>query len=88
MRLAKLLRLDKVLQKQILGNCCFKKVEKLLGLNILKELIAEFFTIANFKMKLYVQVNLHIKLNPMFIRMKFKKQRWSKKEITARKIIK
>ena len=81
MRLAKLLRLDKVLQKQILGNCCFKKVEKLLGLNILREL-------ANFKMKLYVQVNLHIKLNPMFIRMKFKKQRWSKKEITARKIIK
>ena len=81
MRLAKLLRLDKVLQKQILGNCCFKKVEKLLGQNILREL-------ANFKMKLYVQVNLHTKLNPMFIRMKFKKQRWSKKEITARKIIK
>ena len=81
MRLAKLLRLDKVLQKQILGNYCFKKVEKQLGLNILREL-------ANFKMKLYVQVNLHTKLNPMFIRMKFKKQLWSKKEITARKIIK
>jgi len=64
-----------------MDNCCLKKAEKLLGLNILKEL-------ANFKMKLYAQVSLHIKLNPMFILMKSKKQQWKQKEITARRIIK
>jgi hypothetical protein len=64
-----------------MDSCCLRKAEKVLGLNILKDLV-------NIKMKLYVQVNLHTKLNPMFILMKLKKQQWNKKEIIARKIIK
>lgn len=64
-----------------MDNYCLRKAQKQLDLNILKELV-------NIKMKLYAQMSKYIKLNPMFIQMKFKKQRWNKKEITARKIIK
>jgi len=73
--------LGKVFQKKIMDNYCLRKAEKQVDLNILKELV-------NIKMKLYAQMSKYIKLNPMFIQMKFKKQRLNKKEKTARKIIK
>ena len=66
---------------QIMDNYYLKIAEKVFSLNILKELV-------NIKKKLYAQVNLHIKLNLMFILMKFKRHKWNKTEIIARKIIK
>ena len=68
-------------RRQIMDNCYLRKAEIQLDLNILKELV-------NIKMKLYAQMIKYIKLNPMFILMKFKKLRWNKKEITAKRIIK